>query len=800
MREKHIRPKTYPMINGGELETILNSWQIRVRPFTVNYPNGNVRFNNKSTIFDIGQYNVDVPGSYRWVVVYLDIDTLEVDIYGGIQEQNIVLSKPIDFKKHRLFDNKNLYVLGDLKITYGNKYMAQSDIDYQRRSMFMLSSTNYISNGTDITDHIQAWNDGDIVLGYDGIVNPHTKLRTTVLKFNNDSIEFVEEPFWEVGMEFSVSGSHTSSNDGYYKIIGKQDGKYTVTRRQIGTPAPIVADSTQGGIATLPKVRTMNTEYATTNGINHIKLKQIDCIIMNDTGIVRTTNTENMAFLKNGNIKTVVISNNENVSLPLRCQSNDFPSCGVPDTTGGEWSAFELNEQCSVFCESLCQTTCEELCQSNCESNCECNREQGTEEECQYVDYSGPIPHSLSHKCDATVEADNEIGSTCFVCDAACDTITACHTPPPVCVTCDSCDVAIENACLSCDHTCENHTGHRPGGGGTKPHSCNIPTYVIDENDYKGIKFKVKKEFSKYGTQSISVNCRAKVSLKNDSGSGSPYQIITATRTYYKDNNSKVIKVSAKYNVALGQAGNTIHISDSSGFGFKILQKNSGPSGVSRSIWENDGKNNDSRKQWFSVVEPSNLQGWSSTSNWSWSSEFHMCSFLYDEEMYTYNSYYKVENSMSASGLSFPITLKIETKGIKKISSPPDRNGVITKIFNSESELRNGIVIDYIVEYKSNGKCCDSNSLVGKINEFIGNNCVDNVIIKPDPVSFKISAYKGSYCGVNTVVIPFEQINLNCENNNNGGGCHLKDTPIEKCYTGNDVYYCQVRDIPVLMI
>jgi len=846
MRNESIRPNNTPMINGGEIESIIGSWKIRVRPFVVDYPNGKVRSNNKSTVLEVGKYSVDVMGAYRWVVVYLNVETLDIKTYGGIQEFNIENTKPIDIKKHKEFNNKNIVVLGDLKFMYGNTYANVENIDYTRRGAFMMSSSSYISEGTDISDHLQALNDGSIVSGYSGIASvggieigrttSGSTLRGTILEFRTNAVIFVDNPQWEIGVSFSVSGAQTPSNDGHYEIVGTIDDVYFVKRRDITGVVPIVVDNNQGGIATLSGVKTMNTEYINTDGTNYIKLNKKDsntiCPVVQD--IPRNIGTENMMYYEEGAIRGILISNSKHSTLPMRCQTTDIAenSCGIPDTAGGDWSAFELNAGCSIFCEELCQTACEELCQSNCESSCECGREQSSEEICQSIDYSNSEPHSLWHKCDATIETDNETGATCHSCDASCDITTACHVPSPPCGDCDSCDAAIENACLSCDNSCEDHTRHYHNPGpGRNSGSCDVPVSVsILNGDTVEKKMKASIDRLSFDNKAFALKFSSEIiqtkivigSLNIESSSGEMYAILEASRDYTKDGKTIKAIVEYKYKIdypSMGTGSVALH-SKSSIVDLGIIYTAGYKTGASRSEWEPIGAatSGRSRKQWVQVKE-NNLNGWVSSGSWSWrisgmSNVDKTYEFEGINDGFSDYSYFKFEVVVRGDGsvvqdTKMPITLKVANNSYANFSIVGENTNVSGNVMekkftdaNSFKDAKNRtfiargkVIYDLVVAADGNYTATINRKVGISVRAWTGDNCNSrDKVVSLNLGSITGKLVKQYYCPNAETCMMKENHLTPCYGAETSECFDYEDTGGYNCYSGETSKKCYYSD------
>ena len=461
-----IRPKDVPFLNGGELSVIIPSWKIRVRPVLVTYPDGNTFYINKSTVIDFSEFQVDVPGSERWVVVYFDNESKTIKTFGDIQ--NFFLSGGLPSNADiKLFHNKQIFILGDVKLRYGLKYLKPECVTYERRCAFMLSSSGIFIDGNWISDYIQGWNDGTAVYGRDGLMGfsyiaggPKVPVETSdmvplsyrvnILSFTagaSDIIDFDANPMWRAGQIFYVTRCHDVRNYGSYEVVSSVGATYTVNK--LMAPA-MVTDAVPIGEASLASNISMDQIYMNKSGEDYVKLIGNSSVAA--IRVYGSSRDDHLFYVEHGGIKYLAAPGLS------RCHSSDTPNCQAPDTStcgaSNDWSVIATEEACFAVCDANCQVAAETVCQVACETSCECSRENGVVPPCHYLDYA----HGIM-KCNAVLQTPKEDGQTCFSCMVSCDTVTACHVIG--CTPCDTVDTCILNqacadhVCAACQNACQ---------------------------------------------------------------------------------------------------------------------------------------------------------------------------------------------------------------------------------------------------------------------------------------------------------------------------------------------------------
>lgn len=470
-----IRPKDIPFLNGGELSIIYPSWKIRVRPLCISYPAGSYYGVNKSIEIDLSEYQVDVPGSERWVLIYFDNNDRQIKIFGDIQNYFITPFGPIDYRSITEFRNRQIFVLGDVKLQYGLECLKSDCISYERRCSDMLSSSSIFVSSEDhggnwISEYVQGWNDGTTIYGRNLRIHrtnsytlpgfPSNSPRipidmapiiyeVNILSFATvpaDIITFLDNPNWDIDTVFYIDGAANYVNCGAYKVLAVASTGTTYHVQKLMAPA-MAADATPGGRAFLGDSQTMGQIYARTTGEKGILVSPRSSNSLRSYG----TSKENHLYHA---IKT---TNKRFAMLDLtRCKTGDTPNCTAPDTSvcvsNIDWSVFAVQEITTpVICDISCQISCELSCQSNCESVCECAREANLlVDHCHYLDYGPPIVL----KCEGVAQTPFEDGRTCFSCEFSCDAITGCHVLPSCPTECDSGDIC--DQCMTCEGGCQN--------------------------------------------------------------------------------------------------------------------------------------------------------------------------------------------------------------------------------------------------------------------------------------------------------------------------------------------------------
>jgi hypothetical protein len=518
-----IRTKDIPFLNGGEINVIVPSWKIRVRPLLVTYPNGTSYGVNKSTVIDLSEvvlgfksglncnkiyershgdnYRVDVEQSERWVTIYFDNEDKVIKTFGDIQNFSSNAGYPPRNDLVKLFHNKQIFILGDVKIQHGLEYLKHECITYERRCAFMLSSSNIFVDGTWVSDYVQGWNDGTMVFSRDGMLDfpflkggsgivPQTSDMLSMLYYvdvvsftsaGSDVIVFSENPRWPVDKVFYVTNCHDARNFGSYKVVSSVGVSYTV--QKIMAPA-MVSDSVPVGFAVLAGCVNMNSIYANVMGENYIKLIMEPSV----SGIKVERTPGQTVFSRANHVFYVTHNLMKYIAVPelSRCHSADTPVCRAPDTSmcgsSNDWSIIATEDHCFTNCDAACQVTYETICGSTCETVCDCAREgEGTKEpHCHYLDYD-VIPVNSIIKCNSIIQTPLEDGHMCISCDIGCNT-AGCHTPTcsPSCDLCQpACDAndtctppcQLHEVCapcqVGCDGGCDNTMGGPGGGGGS---------------------------------------------------------------------------------------------------------------------------------------------------------------------------------------------------------------------------------------------------------------------------------------------------------------------------------------------
>lgn len=498
-----VRAKDIPFLNGGELNIIVPSWKIRVRPILVTYPNGKSFGINKSTVVDLSEFQVDVLGSERWVMIYFDNEEKVIKIFGDIQNFSTSSIGSPSNSLIKLFHNKQIFILGDVKIQYGLEYLKHECITYERRCAFMLSSSNIFVDGTWVSDYVQGWNDGTMVFSRDGWLDfPFLKGVSEVVSQTSDMLSmlyyvdvvsftsagddvivFSEDPKWPIDKVFYITNCHDARNFGSYKVVSSVGVAYTV--QKLMAPA-MVSDAVPVGFAVLAGCVNMNSIYANTIGEDHIKL-----IMEPSVAAIQVERTPGQTVFSRANHIFYVTHNLiKYIAFPelSRCHSADTPACRTPDTStcgsNNDWSIIATEEHCFTTCDAACQVTYETVCGSSCETVCDCSREGDgtTEPHCHYLDYD-VVPANSIIKCNSIIQTPLEDGHMCKSCDIGCNT-AGCHTPTcsPSCDLCEpACDAndtctppcQLAETCtgcqIGCDGGCDNMEGcpGQTGGGGS---------------------------------------------------------------------------------------------------------------------------------------------------------------------------------------------------------------------------------------------------------------------------------------------------------------------------------------------